>query len=39
MIREAATDVPVAVMTYVNPVYRHGITSFLEEAHAAGVAG
>ena len=39
VIREAATDVPVAVMTYVNPVYRHGITSFLEKARDAGVAG
>ena len=26
-IREAAIDVPVAVMTYVNPVVRHGIGS------------
>jgi tryptophan synthase alpha chain len=39
MIREAATDVPVAVMTYVNPVFRHGIPSFLEKARAAGVTG
>jgi tryptophan synthase alpha chain len=38
-IREAATDVPVAVMTYVNPVYRHGIGPFLDDAAAAGVAG
>src|SRR6185312_12601444 len=38
-IREAATDVPVAVMTYVNPVYRHGIGSFLDDAVEAGVAG
>src|ERR687897_2998324 len=38
-IREAATEVPVAVMTYMNPVYRHGISSFLDEAVAAGVAG
>jgi tryptophan synthase alpha chain len=37
-IREAATGVPVAVMTYVNPVYRHGVSSFLDEAAAAGVA-
>jgi tryptophan synthase alpha chain len=39
MIRDAATEVPVAVMTYVNPVYRHGITAFLDDAGAAGVAG
>jgi tryptophan synthase alpha chain len=37
-IREAATEVPVAVMTYVNPVVRHGVASFLDEAVAAGVA-
>ena len=38
-IREAAIEVPVAVMTYVNPVVRHGISSFLDEVVAAGVAG
>ena len=38
-IREAAIDVPVAVMTYVNPVYRHGIASFLDEVVASAVAG
>jgi tryptophan synthase alpha chain len=38
-IREAATEVPVAVMTYMNPVYRHGIPAFLDDADAAGVAG
>ena len=26
-------------MTYVNPVYRHGIERFLDDAAAAGVAG
>jgi tryptophan synthase alpha chain len=38
-IQDAATHVPVAVMTYANPVYRHGIGSFLDDAAAAGVAG
>ena len=38
MIREAATDVPIAVMTYVNPVYRRGIAAFLDEVTAAGVS-
>jgi tryptophan synthase alpha chain len=38
-IGEAALDVPVAVMTYANPVYRRGIEAFLDEAAAAGVAG
>ena len=39
MIREAAIDAPVALMTYVNPVYRHGIGTFLDGAAGAGVAG
>jgi tryptophan synthase alpha chain len=38
-IAEASLDVPVAVMTYVNPVYRHGFEAFLEGAEHAGVAG
>ncbi|MGZ8622944.1 MAG: tryptophan synthase subunit alpha, partial [Actinomycetota bacterium] len=38
-IHEAALSIPVAVMTYVNPVYRRGIDRFLDEAVAAGVAG
>jgi tryptophan synthase alpha chain len=38
-IAEAALDVPVAVMTYVNPVYRHGFEAFLTDAERAGVAG
>ncbi len=38
MIDKAALDVPVAVMTYVNPVFRHGIDGFLGEAREAGVA-
>lgn len=38
-IREAAVDVPVAVMTYVNPVLRHGVDGFLAAAADAGVAG
>src|SRR5918995_895916 len=35
-VREAAIEVPVAVMTYANPVYRHGIPAFLDEVQAAG---
>ncbi len=38
-IREAALAIPVAVMTYVNPVVRRGIPAFLDEAAEAGVAG
>jgi tryptophan synthase alpha chain len=38
-IRQARLDVPVAVMTYLNPVWRRGIERFLREAREAGVAG
>jgi tryptophan synthase alpha chain len=38
-IAEAALDVPVAVMTYINPVVRHGVGPFLDELRDAGVAG
>jgi tryptophan synthase alpha chain len=37
-ISEAGLDIPVAVMTYVNPVYRLGVEAFLDAAAAAGVA-
>jgi len=39
MIAKADLDIPVAVMTYVNPVYRRGYDAFLDEARDAGVAG
>jgi tryptophan synthase alpha chain len=38
-IKEAALGVPVAVMTYLNPVLHRGIETFLDEAAAAGVRG
>jgi len=38
-VAEAALRIPVALMTYVNPVYRRGFQAFLQEAQAAGVAG
>ena len=38
-VKEAALGVPVAVMTYFNPVLRHGVDAFLDDAVAAGVAG
>jgi tryptophan synthase alpha chain len=38
-IHGARVDVPVAVMTYFNPVLRHGVRAFLDEAAEAGVAG
>jgi len=39
LVDEAALDVPVAVMTYVNPVVSAGEDAFLDRAVAAGVAG
>jgi tryptophan synthase alpha chain len=38
-VRDAAVAVPVAVMTYANPVVRRGVTTFLDEAASAGVLG
>ena len=38
-IRDAALGIPVAVMTYVNPVYRRGVAAFISDAVTAGVDG
>jgi tryptophan synthase alpha chain len=38
-IEEAALEVPVAVMTYLNPVLHRGVEEFLRDAVSAGVAG
>jgi tryptophan synthase alpha chain len=38
-VKEAGLEIPVAVMTYFNPVLRHGVETFLREAAEAGVAG
>jgi len=38
-IKEAGLGIPVAVMTYYNPVFRRGVDAFLEDATAAGVRG
>lgn len=38
-VRAADLRIPVAVMTYVNPVLRRGVEAFLDDAAAAGVAG
>ncbi len=38
-IGEADLTIPVAVMTYVNPVVRRGLGVFLDEARDAGVTG
>jgi tryptophan synthase alpha chain len=39
MVAEASLRVPVALMTYVNPIFRHGFDAFLDDAGKAGVAG
>ena len=39
LIREAALDVPVIIMTYLNPVLAYGVPRFAKEAHEAGAAG
>ncbi|HKW42432.1 MAG TPA: tryptophan synthase subunit alpha, partial [Gemmatimonadales bacterium] len=38
-IHQAALDIPVIVMTYVNPVLAFGVERFVREAAAAGVSG
>jgi tryptophan synthase alpha chain len=38
-VRSAALGVPVAVMTYLNPVLHRGVGPFLEAAIEAGVSG
>ena len=38
-VHEAALDIPVALMTYVNPVLRRGVEAFLDDATEAGVTG
>ncbi len=39
VIGEAALDVPVAIMTYLNPVFRYGFDALLDDAVDVGVAG
>ena len=39
LIRDAALDVPVIIMTYLNPVLAYGVERFVADAHAAGAAG
>jgi len=39
LIREAAAQVPVVIMTYLNPVLAYGVQRFARDAHAAGAAG
>jgi tryptophan synthase alpha chain len=39
LVRDAALEVPVVLMTYLNPVLAYGVERFLADAAAAGVAG
>jgi tryptophan synthase alpha chain len=39
LIRDAALDIPVIIMTYLNPVMAYGVDRFASDAHAAGAAG
>ncbi|HET7248545.1 MAG TPA: tryptophan synthase subunit alpha [Gemmatimonadales bacterium] len=39
LVREARLDIPVVLMTYVNPVLAYGVERFAAAARAAGVAG
>jgi tryptophan synthase alpha chain len=39
LVEDAALTIPVAVMTYVNPVLRIGADTFFDRARAAGVDG
>lgn len=39
VVRAARLDVPVVLMTYLNPVRAYGVGRFLADAHAAGASG
>jgi len=39
VVRAARLDVPVVLMTYLNPVRAYGVERFLADAHAAGASG
>ena len=39
LVRAAALDVPVIIMTYLNPVLAYGVPRFAQDARAAGAAG
>ncbi len=38
-LRRAGQDVPIALMTYYNPVFRYGLRNFCRDASAGGVDG
>ncbi len=39
LVAEAELDIPVAVMTYLNPILHRGLERFVAEASRAGVSG
>jgi tryptophan synthase alpha chain len=39
LVREATLDVPVIIMTYLNPVLAYGVERFARDASTAGAAG
>jgi tryptophan synthase alpha chain len=39
LVRDAGLEVPVAVMTYANPVHRRGTEAFCDDLIAAGASG
>lgn len=39
LIRRAAVQIPVIVMTYVNPVMAYGLERFVKDAHESGASG
>jgi tryptophan synthase alpha chain len=39
LVRTASVDVPVVIMTYLNPVLSYGVQRFVADARAAGAAG
>jgi tryptophan synthase alpha chain len=39
LVHEASLGIPVAAMTYLNPVWRMGTDRFLDRARAAGISG
>src|SRR6185503_10552975 len=39
LVGKAALEVPVVIMTYLNPVMAYGVQRFARDARAAGVAG
>lgn len=39
LVRDAALNIPVIIMTYLNPVLAYGVERFAQDARAAGAAG